>query len=339
MRLVHHAIPWELAVLDKSDVRPLVLMPGLRCFWRSDPEALSRGRLTWAQKALQRLTNSRLLADGVLGPATEEALKQFQITHSLEPTGGLDTATREALRAAFRSVQRSTTKEPAVLLVRTEVRYEVRRLRGHLASGTDLEAVYGRAGLEVVPLHEPNPTLLRELLSARRFAAIVLAVPVAESRTGRELYLQLGLESLQKGESTAFGSGHLATVLKSVATVGPMPLVILDTPRPPSLDEAFRQLLLRNALAARLFALGDLPVVLATGLAMPEEQAALSSALAQGLFDRDTPGQLLSRLRGMSGATFARPEEVLGAATAALFARDPDLTPEDQTAAVGSDAS
>ncbi len=340
-RLVHHAIPWELAVLDRKDVRPLVFMRGLRFFWRSRPDAMSHGRLAWAQHALRRLTDSRLLADGVLGPATAEALRQFQSTHSLEPTGALDTATRDALRDAFRKTQRSPSREAAVLLVRTEERYEVRGLRGHMASGTDLDALYKRARFEVVSLHEPDPTRLRDLLIERRFAAVILAVPVAESRSGRELYLQLGLDSLQRGESTAFSSGHLASVLKSIADTGPMPLIILDTPRPPSLDEAFRQLLLRNALAARLFALGGLPAVLATGLATPDEQSALSSELARGLFERETPGRLASRLREMngwgSGRIPSRPEAILGAATVALFAGEPDLTPEDQSVATSRD--
>jgi hypothetical protein len=46
----------------------------------------------------------------------------------------------------------------------------------------------------------------------------------------------------------------------------PRPLVILDPDQPRGRSEGLRQLMLRNAFAHHLFALGNVPVVLAIGL-------------------------------------------------------------------------
>src|SRR5947209_16629100 len=55
-------------------------------------EAVSR-----AQRALRRTPNLTLAVDGIFGPATEAATKQFQQSQGLPQTGVVDEATWKAL--------------------------------------------------------------------------------------------------------------------------------------------------------------------------------------------------------------------------------------------------
>lgn len=50
-----------------------------------------------AQRAIRRTPNPSLVVDGDFGPATEEAVKQFQESAGLPVTGVVDTATWDAL--------------------------------------------------------------------------------------------------------------------------------------------------------------------------------------------------------------------------------------------------
>jgi peptidoglycan hydrolase-like protein with peptidoglycan-binding domain len=50
-----------------------------------------------AQRGLRRTPNLSVVVDGVFGPATEEAVKQFQDSAGLTPSGVVDEVTWEAL--------------------------------------------------------------------------------------------------------------------------------------------------------------------------------------------------------------------------------------------------
>lgn len=60
--------------------------------------ALSRHAVEQVQGALQR-AGEQVATDGIWGPKTAAALKDFQQKHGLAATGHLDRATRQQLRA------------------------------------------------------------------------------------------------------------------------------------------------------------------------------------------------------------------------------------------------
>jgi hypothetical protein len=56
--------------------------------------------VSWAQGCLAQLLGPGVPQDGILGPATAQAIAQFQMQQQLPPTGQLDTTTSNALMAA-----------------------------------------------------------------------------------------------------------------------------------------------------------------------------------------------------------------------------------------------
>lgn len=338
-----HAVPWELAAIADDDPRPIVDEPRVRQVWRAGVGTLMSDRITWLQKALAALLGERLLVDKVVGPITVRALRRAQEQLDLPPDGTFGLSTRIALRHALRN-RRPTHKPRSVLLVRAHEAEEMLRQRGFRARGTDNAQIYRQHGFEVATLEEPDPARLREMLFERPFDVLHLAAPVAETRAGNELYLQLGSSSSSTRGLTGFSSKLMASLLPRASTKGssrPQPFVVLDTPAPPSFSEALRQLVMRNVFASHLFLLGRLPVVLAAGLGDPTLQRTLSEALVSGLAAGASPGELAQRVR-RSGGSFssgrmlpqAETATLLATAGVALFARDPDLAPEDLVDAV-----
>lgn len=56
--------------------------------------------VTWAQGCLAQVVGSWVPQDGIMGPATQQAIQQFQTQQQLPPTGALDPTTISALQAA-----------------------------------------------------------------------------------------------------------------------------------------------------------------------------------------------------------------------------------------------
>lgn len=65
------------------------------------PPADSRERARWIQRSLNHLLGINLTADGILGPATRGAVRQFQQRHGLTPDGVVGPATEGAIRRAL----------------------------------------------------------------------------------------------------------------------------------------------------------------------------------------------------------------------------------------------
>ncbi len=318
-----HAMPWELMVPNlppdlpqwHDDDLPISLHPAVGCFWRAPPSFTLQARVGWVQKALG------LLIDRRYGPATAAAVAEFQRANGLRPTGGLDAATVAALGARPRA--RAAAQGPArprVLLITPGREANIESQRGADASGTSLEWTYLEHGLDVQTLHAPDIDALRSLL-AQPFGVVHIAAPIAQSRSSRELSLQFAATHAA-GRTTALSPGLLARLLHG------SPLVVLETPRPGSRDETVRQLLLRNSFAAQLFEQGELATVVASGLAPPEAQQALSDTLAAALADWVPPAELVRRLRttALPAARSNDLVEMLGTAGIALFCRDPMVT-------------
>jgi hypothetical protein len=322
-----HAVPWELITLARRNPTPLSSEPGVRHLWRGSMDRTTTRRLAWATHATRAL----------LGPlGTKEAnimpsLVQREL--KLPITGRFDARTRLALRHAVRD-QRPYSDRPLVLLVQSTAEREVQSARGFSSGGTNLQEIYEAHGLRVERIEEPDPERLRAALRRAPVTVVHLATPVAESRAGSDLFLQFGSDVDRS--ATAFTASHLATVLKSASSKTPAPLVIVETPRPPSLDEALRQLVLRNVFAAQLYLFGRFPAVIATGLGNPFEQQRLSVMVADGIVTRRSPGEIVQQLRQALGQPAGpppssrwSPEVVLSTSCALLFAEDPDLDPQD----------
>jgi hypothetical protein len=324
-----NAVPWEILAIEADGLCPLSLEVGVRHVSRGgmDPEST----ITWAQRVLNRVSSREIFADGLLGPQTRDAIKRIQFSAKLEGTGGLDRATCSALRALWRARPEAPSLSKAVLLVQSEARHEVVQQRGFASHGVHLADIYRDRGFAVDIFNEPDPQSLREQMSGRDYQVLHLAVPVAESRSADELFLQLGADAAHMRSATVLGPSLLGTLLKSIATRAPLPTVVLDVPQPPSITEAIRQLVLRNVFAAQLFTFGALPSILATGLIAPQFQRQLSHRLIQGLADRLSPGDLATCVRTNDLPDFDPwlPEHMIGTAAVALFAQDPDLDPAD----------
>src|SRR5438132_301704 len=124
--------------------------------------------------------------------------------------------------------------------------------RGFASTGIDLEAAYRRAGFHTKLLSEPEPERLRRALQKEPCHVIHFAAPVAESRSGGDLFLRFGMESMHGRAANVFTPSLLVTFLKSTKRRGSALIVVVDALRPPSISEAWRQLVLRNVFAVQL---------------------------------------------------------------------------------------
>lgn len=325
-----HALPWELMVHATEGGSPLAMDPRLQNFWRAPFRATPRDRVAWAQRALARVLGAKLVPDGIYGPATVKSVRAFQALGARAPNGLLDRDTLAELQMRVAQpppvwgVSRSD-----VLLIAPRADVQVATQRGFSASGTDLVMLYRQRGMTCQVLEDPDLPRLRQMLGERP-SVIHIATPISQSRSSRELSLQFAAGYEAFG-STAFGASVLARFISERPPGTGMPLVIVDTPRPHSRDETFRQLLLRNAFAAQLFSYGPLPTVIATGLGLPEDQWALSQWLTEGVANRLPPGELVWNLRHQATAENVsqggEPGLPVASAGIALFAIDPAFDP------------
>jgi peptidoglycan hydrolase-like protein with peptidoglycan-binding domain len=328
-----HAVPWELTAVDETAPRPVVLEPRLHHMWRTKSNTLPQSRIAFAQRAMSTILERPLTADGRPGRATTKAVREAQRHLNIPATGRLDLPTWRAIRDHYRSFYVSAARQKGpVLLVQTEARFEIQAQRGHASLGTDLASLYVDHGFSVDVLDEPDPGQLLAMLGRKTYQVLHLAAPIAETRSSSELFLRLGAESTRLRSATVFSTSLLAKQLRAARPAAP--LVIVDVPRPASVTESLRQLVLRNVFAAQLFAFASLPVVLATGLGEPDEQWMLSERLVLGLAERLEPGdlaQVLRRTEVLPGGLPPVPslDAVLATACVALFARDPELHPWD----------
>ncbi|MBX2989382.1 MAG: peptidoglycan-binding protein [Bdellovibrionaceae bacterium] len=68
-----------------------------RSWEQSSPTYLSSSEIRRLQTALNEETTASVKEDGLMGPQTRAAIRQFQVENSLSVTGDADTATLQAL--------------------------------------------------------------------------------------------------------------------------------------------------------------------------------------------------------------------------------------------------
>ncbi|MCE6998161.1 peptidoglycan-binding protein [Saccharothrix sp. S26] len=282
-------VPWELAL--RPDTRRLVVLDrAVATFYRAvSREVAYRDEIRFVQVGLNRVIDAGLAADGDLGPRTREALSRYQRARGLTPDADLGADLLDR-------VQRDLAEpaKPLVVLAQPSGSLQLNSARGHLNSGVDLERVYGSHGFDVESVE--NPTLdrltgavARSVHSGRAPAVVHLAGGLRESGGGVALTFLAGGWATEAFSATPTAEEIPVTALNRVLAAVPRdefrPLVVLDVNRPWGSEDAISYLMLRNAFAGDLFALGRCAGVLGTGLAGDggyELCDAMISAIAAG---------------------------------------------------------
>jgi len=267
-------VPWEL-VCSPDTGSFLVLEPAVGAVVRGvSNEAASRDEVRFLQLALNRVLDGDLSVDGIFGPKSGALLRRYQDRRDLEPDG---VVREDLLRTVQEDLARVTANRlpPLVILVQASAARQLEGTRGMLNLGVDTRRLYETHGFEVWSVENPSFDEMR--------AAIGHALK--SDRAPAVLHLSGGLReaggavafTFSAGEwySEALGGSRFSDELPVTAVDDLLrmftrdsyrPLVILDVDRPPGPTETISQLLLRNAFAGDLFALGRCPALIATGL-------------------------------------------------------------------------
>ncbi|PSL57192.1 putative peptidoglycan binding protein [Saccharothrix carnea] len=264
-------VPWELAL--RPDVRRLLALdPAVgTCYRAVSREVSYRDEIRFVQVGLNQVVDAGLAADGDLGPHTRAALLRYQRERGLTPDADLGGNLLDRL-------QREVTPpvKPLVVLAQPSGSMQINSTRGHLNSGVDLARLYRAHGFDVEPVE--NPTLDRLTAAAARAvhggrtpAVVHLACGLRESGGGVALTFLAGGWATEAFTATPTAEEIPVTALNRVLAAVPRdafrPLVVLDVNRPWGAEDAISYLMLRNAFAGDLFALGRCAGVLGTGLA------------------------------------------------------------------------
>jgi cellulose synthase operon protein C len=216
-----------------------------------------------------------------------------------------------------------------VALVSTTRAVEEANFRGSTQTGMPLSWVYGKAGIGGV--HELGSAELDTLEHVPARVVHVTAALVEARGGGAELDFGGNPEGVwaedQMGERLS--SAALDRALRRMASP---PILVLDIPAPSSNTEAIAQLLLRNAFAGELFALGNLDAVIATGFARYQQQADLYRLLVDGLVSGVPLGEIATAIRrredtlsGVAGQGDAGFDDAIAFGAVALFAHRGDI--------------
>jgi len=264
-------VPWELAL--RPDVRRLLVLDrAVATFHRAvSREAAYRDEIRFVQVGLNRVLDADLAADGDLGPHTRRALRGYQEARGLTPDADLGAELLDRVQRDLAEPVR-----PLAVLAQPSGSSQINSARGHLNSGVDLARLYGRHGFDVESVD--NPTLdrlaaavTRAVRGGRTPAVVHLAGGLRESGGGVALTFLAGGWAAEAFNATPAAEEIPVTALNRVLAAVPReefrPLVVLDVNRPWGSEDAISYLVLRNAFAGDLFALGRCAGVLGVGLA------------------------------------------------------------------------
>ena len=320
-------VPWELAL--RPDTRRLVVLDrAVTTFYRAVSREVAYGdEIRYVQVGLNRVADAGLAVDGDLGPDTRQALARYQRARGLTPDADLGAELLDRLQGEL-----AEPGKPLAVLAQPSGSLQINSARGHLSSGVDLARVYGRHGFDVEPVE--NPTLdrlagavARAVHSGRTPAVVHLAGGLRESGGGVALTFLAGGWATEAFSATPTAEEIGVTALNRVLAVVPReefrPLVVLDVNRPWGSEDAISYLMLRNAFAGDLFALGRCAGVLGTGLAGDGEYE-LCEAMISSIADGRSLGEVVGRLRSPARHATGL-DRVLPSAGAALHTHLPWL--------------
>ncbi len=268
---------------------------------------------------LRRTLGRYLATDGLLGPDTRLALAALQERIGVRPSGEPDAATVHRIHADLMGTR------PAVTVVRTSLDVEERALRGSSTSGVPVDMLYRRRGFDVVLVDGARLQALPHLLAEQPTALVHFTAGLVEA--GGAAALDLDSDQAPPGSALEQVAPYrlTATALdRLLQGLVPKPVVVLDVPGPRSPREIATQLLLRNAFAGDLFAMGDARGIVATGLARYAAQQRLYEAMIGALAGGAELGQVVNAIRSLV-RDFPGPQDpqhamAFGATT--LFARN-----------------
>jgi tetratricopeptide (TPR) repeat protein len=315
------ALPWELAIGRHLGTDARVCRTD--SIERSGSEVVRN-----VHRLLGLVTDSHLEVDGVAGETTLAAVSRFQKSEGLAPDGIPGPATRARLRRALR--RRSEAVPGQAIVVVRDLQVERQQSRGSLFHGIDPSMTYAELRFDGHRLSGSRVEAISEiLLDHPRYQPLIVhfSCGLREVHGGIRLDLAEGDERWHQSSEASvvesFTPIMLDRFMRPMDASDLKPIVILDIPRPRGASETARSLLLRNAFAADLFALGGVSAVIATGLTLPGETKALYRRLLQPLAAGGSLAEAVSNVRAGPSGTDLEPD--LGFAAIALFAHDPEL--------------
>ncbi|MDQ0000103.1 peptidoglycan-binding domain-containing protein [Pseudarthrobacter sulfonivorans] len=289
-------LPWELAWPPNRE----------KIVFRASPDGGVR-RVMRVQRALSH-AGYHVLADGVMGPQSEQAIRAYQQTHRNEASDDIESSIWEATR----------DRQTALVL---ELSHKV-QVKKRMTRTTDAVSDYELAGFETVVVQDPTSQELSQL----KYPCSLVHVQASLESRGDSACL-----SFDSGRTLRNSSEYGLEVLSVTAlhdilmrlTTGLGPIVVLEAVATESRLEIMRQVLLRNLFASQLFDLGYASAVLATG-PTPYNAGGLSTHLiAPALFGTEPGigdiGELYRQIRQSQWDPILREYRTVPA----LFAEEP----------------
>jgi len=333
---IYGGIPWELARTPDANAIPLLSHPKIRCLYRCFSNDLStRYIVATAQEGLAALTQAKLAADGIFGPATRQRVTDFQRLQRLPATGDLDVSTLAAIAAMRRGEEPPQPK--SVVILRRGYRAQVTQVRGLPFLMFDAGEEYKRAGWHVTMLDDPPPAAIKQAISESHARVLHICAPVAEATRTGGLYLDIGRDT---EESFAQSRSNAAVRRTQGLPVTDLveclrgsfrdmaPVVVLDPPSIPTYSEAVRQVILRNAFASDVFQLSVAPAIIGTGLLQGDEARAAGAALVKGFETGQALTVVCEAMRRAARDNLQGPVQF--PATTALYSHYADYAPWPQ---------
>ncbi len=256
------SLPFELLDAGEGDQLPLQRVSGNRGVYRGTSREPATP-VRWAQEAVAE-TGRFMIVDGVWGPKSTAALKEFQSEVGLPPTGAIDAASIVAL-AERMTTGRAT--EPVAMIVGglAGARRSVRSATFRVKNVFDASALYTSVGFEPLAVSDQ---FNRELLATRPAVVHLQGSYDEVSSLGGVVMTPRGAPTDLHADE-ALSPSMFGRTLRSLPRPY-RPIVVLDPPRARSRTESVRQLLLRNVFAHELFRLDCAPAVFAAGFEDPD---------------------------------------------------------------------
>jgi hypothetical protein len=187
-----------------------------------------------------------------------------------------------------------------------------------------LERRYAYMGFQTVVVERSPAQRLPDLMR-KNPPPVIVHVVGGVIETGGAVAIDIGDQSRGQHEGL-LGASDLDRALRSAPSNWPVPILILDIPGPSGQRETITQLLLRNAVAADIFALGGARTVIGAGLAKPSIEEVLGDVLIGGLARGDAVGDVVQCVRQNATADGELSlAETIAFEAIALWADDPDV--------------
>jgi hypothetical protein len=321
-------MPWELALFKGQTTDSL-----FHYFCRSTAQTRrSLENVKWLQLALRMLVAPKLLADGIPGANTRQALKSAEKLYKIP--GRLSGAKLNTHISKLLGGVKSRRKLKA-LLIRPPQERQIKVQRDTGFEGPHLDWMYGLYDFTIGAVESTEVDQLKKFIASFQPEVIHIQSSFKEIPTTGQIYLDFGSELLNPTSRYPFTSGGRSFNQPSPALINDAlallprsklrPVVILDAIPPTGITETIHQLIYRNTFAAELFQLGNASCIIAMGLSPHRTLTPLlTEELIRGLAHLGTFGDVVNAMKQhskSSGLDLEIPTRGI-----ALFTNDPSLT-------------